>query len=47
MPIKFFSAATPKKIEMLMNVNSIDRKKISAHLQVHVYILKSAEYSTE
>ncbi|KAK3145044.1 hypothetical protein QOZ80_4AG0321960 [Eleusine coracana subsp. coracana] len=27
-------AATPKKIEMLMNVNSIDRKQISAHLQV-------------
>ncbi|TVU17063.1 hypothetical protein EJB05_33074, partial [Eragrostis curvula] len=26
-------AATPKKIEMIMNVNSIDRKQISAHLQ--------------
>jgi hypothetical protein len=47
MLIKFFSAATPKKIEMLMNVNSIDRKKKSAHLQVRAYILKSAEYSTK
>ncbi|TVU13779.1 hypothetical protein EJB05_37205, partial [Eragrostis curvula] len=28
-------AATPKKIEMIMNVNSIDRKQISAHLQKH------------
>ncbi|XP_062227340.1 two-component response regulator ORR29-like [Phragmites australis] len=27
--------ATPKKIEMIMNVNSIDRKQISAHLQKH------------
>ncbi|KAL6650542.1 hypothetical protein ACP70R_009467 [Stipagrostis hirtigluma subsp. patula] len=28
-------AATPKKIEVIMNVNSIDRKQISAHLQKH------------
>ncbi|KAL6851430.1 hypothetical protein ACP4OV_020363 [Aristida adscensionis] len=28
-------AATPKKIDMIMNINSIDRKQISAHLQKH------------
>ncbi|CAD6264058.1 unnamed protein product [Miscanthus lutarioriparius] len=28
-------AATPKKIQLLMNVNSIGRKQISAHLQKH------------
>ncbi|XP_066347608.1 two-component response regulator ORR29-like [Miscanthus floridulus] len=28
-------AATPKKIQLLMNVNSVGRKQISAHLQKH------------
>ncbi|KAL6851563.1 hypothetical protein ACP4OV_020496 [Aristida adscensionis] len=28
-------AATPKKIEMIMNISSIDRRHISAHLQKH------------
>ncbi|KAJ1270465.1 hypothetical protein BS78_06G054200 [Paspalum vaginatum] len=28
-------AATPKKIQLIMNVKSIDRKQISAHLQKH------------
>lgn len=37
MGVNFISAATPTKIQLIMNVNSIGRKQISAHLQVHAY----------
>ena len=37
MHVNFISAATPGKIQLIMNVNSIGRKQISAHLQVHAY----------
>jgi hypothetical protein len=39
MGVNFISAATPAKIQLIMNVNSIGRKQISAHLQVHNHIV--------
>jgi hypothetical protein len=37
MNVNFISAATPKMIQLIMNVDSIDRNQVSAHLQVHAY----------
>ena len=37
MNVNFISAATPKMIHLIMNVNSIDRTQVSAHLQVYAH----------
>lgn len=46
MHVKFTSGATPKRIQLIMNVDSIGRKQIAAHLQVQAYCFNKSIYTS-